>query len=177
MDEGAEIDSVHVNSEFAQTDDRASDHDPVIASLVIPKPIVRRGGNGKDTLTGGGGNDELFGGNGKDELFGLEGDDFLDGGNGKDLLNGGSGNDTLSGGKGKDTFVLAPSQGTDTILDFNKGSDQIGLSELTFEQLDISQGTGDRANDTLITNTNNERLAILSGTDANTISSGDFVTV
>lgn len=33
----AEFDILHVNSEFAETNQRASDHDPIIASLSIPK--------------------------------------------------------------------------------------------------------------------------------------------
>lgn len=30
---GAQVDIVHVNSEFAETDERASDHDPVVAQI------------------------------------------------------------------------------------------------------------------------------------------------
>ncbi len=33
--EGAEFDIVHVNSEFAETDGRASDHDPLVASILV----------------------------------------------------------------------------------------------------------------------------------------------
>ena len=154
----AEFDAVHVNAEFV---DQASDHDPLLArfTLDVPEPIELKGGNGKDTL------------------FGLAGDDTLVGGNGKDRLNGGLGNDTLQGGKGKDTFVLAASEGTDTILDFNDGSDLIGLSEgLTFADLLITQGTGDRLSDTLISDANGE-LAILSNTNASTINAADFVMI
>ncbi len=35
-----EFDILHVNSEFAETDQRASDHDPLVASLSIPKEII-----------------------------------------------------------------------------------------------------------------------------------------
>ena len=174
----AEFDAVHVNAEFI---DQASDHDPLLARFTLdrPDPIELKGGKGKDTLTGGSGNDRLSGGNGKDTLFGLAGDDTLVGGNGKDRLNGGLGNDTLQGGKGKDTFVLAANEGTDTILDFNDGPDLIGLSgELTFADLLITQGTGDRTSDTLISDANSgEQLAILSNTNASTVTSGDFVTI
>ncbi len=128
-----------------------------IISLVVQEPIA------------------FFGGNGKDTLLGLAGDDYLVGGNGKDLLNGGFGDDTLVGGNGKDTFVLASSYGTDTILDFGKG-DFFGLANgLTFEQLEITQGTD---NNTLITNSStNELLAIVNGVQSNVLTSADFAIV
>ncbi|MEM1428984.1 MAG: endonuclease/exonuclease/phosphatase family protein [Pseudomonadota bacterium] len=37
--ETAQFDVVHVNVEFAETDGRASDHDPVVASLFLPAPV------------------------------------------------------------------------------------------------------------------------------------------
>ena len=90
----------------------------------------------------------------------------LEGGNGKNTLTGGLGNDSLSGGNGKDT-----------LFDFNDGSDLIGLSGgLTFKDLLITQGSGDRLSDTFISVTNSgEQLAILSNTSASTITSADFV--
>ncbi|MBA2748023.1 MAG: endonuclease/exonuclease/phosphatase family protein [Tatlockia sp.] len=191
----AQFDAVHVNAEFAV---QASDHDPLLAAftIAVPKGLKIRGGNGADYITGGLGNDRLFGGNGKDTLLGLAGDDYLAGGNGrdllnggfgddtlvggngKDLLNGGFGNDTLVGGNGKDTFVLASSYGTDTIVDFGKG-DFLGLANgLTFEQLEITQGTGNNANNTLITNSSsNELLAIVNGVQSNVLTSADFAIV
>jgi len=36
--EGAEFDEVHVNAEFAETDQRASDHDPILAQLTLERP-------------------------------------------------------------------------------------------------------------------------------------------
>ena len=169
----AQFDAVHVNAEFAV---QASDHDPLLAAFTIevPKGLEIEGGNGADNLTGGLGNDRLFGKNGKDTLLGLAGDDYLAGGNGRDSLTGGFGDDTLLGGKGNDTFVLAASYGTDTVLDFVTGSDIFSLANgLTFEQLAITQGTGDNANNTLIAN-NDELLAIVSGVQANTLTSANF---
>lgn len=174
----AEFDAVHVNAEFVM---QASDHDPLLAAFTIevPKGIETNGGNGADNITGGLGNDRLFGGNGKDTLLGLAGDDYLVGCNGQDLLTGGFGNDILLGGNGSDTFVLAASYGTDTVLDFGKGSDLFGLANgLTFEQLEITQGTGNNVNNTLITNSSSdELLAIINGVQSNTFISADFATV
>ena len=52
--DGAEVDIVHLNSEFAETDSRASDHDPVLASFNLPGGSDEvneiNGGNGKDTF-------------------------------------------------------------------------------------------------------------------------------
>ena len=100
---GAEIDIVHVNSEFAETEQRASDHDPVLAGLFIASETIEvnqiDGGNGKDNLVGTDNRDFISAGNGKDILSGLDGDDTLNGGNGKDTLIGGNGDDLLNGGR------------------------------------------------------------------------------
>ncbi len=173
----AQFDALHVNAEFAV---QASDHDPLLAAftIAVPEALKIKGGNGVDNITGGLGSDRLFGGNGKDTLLGLAGEDYLVGGNGKDLLNGGFGDDTLVGGNGKDTFVLASSYGTDTILDFGKG-DFLGLAKgLTFDQLEITQGTDNNANNTLITNSStNELLAIVNGVQSNVLTSADFAII
>ena len=39
LNAGAEFDIVHVNSEFAAADDRASDHDPLLARLTLAPPV------------------------------------------------------------------------------------------------------------------------------------------
>lgn len=91
---------------------------------------------------------------------------------GDDRLDGGPGSDTLTGGAGKDCFVLALNYGTDTITDFTIGEDQIQLTgSLTFAQLDITQGTGENINDTLIRvpSNNNELLAVLKGVNADAV--------
>ncbi len=97
------------------------------------------GNAGRDILNGGEGADTLFGNGGRDTLNGGEGADILFGNRGIDTLNGGDGNDTLKGGKGADTFVLAAGEGTDTIEDFQLGTDSIGLADgLTFADLTLS---------------------------------------
>lgn len=118
-------------------------------------PIVAEGENGADRLVGGSGDDQLHGGNGGDTLRGSGGDDWLIGGNGADTLNGGqgrdvleggAGDDNLTGGGGGDAFVVEPSQGDDTIFDFQAGTDLIVLRDFgppggpapTFADLDIT---------------------------------------
>jgi predicted extracellular nuclease len=137
--------------------------------------INAQGGNdtvfglsGNDLLRGGFGNDRLFGELGNDSLFGGEGDDFLDGGLGDDLLRGDA---------GRDTFVISRRPGTDTIADFQVGVDLIALSEgLRFEQLSIAPGSGGAAANTLISLTRTgDVLAILTGVQANTMTSSSFV--
>ncbi|OLP15491.1 hypothetical protein BST81_25870 [Leptolyngbya sp. 'hensonii'] len=137
------------------------------------------GGSGNDTLNGEAGNDQLFGEAGNDFLVGGSGHDVLVGGDGDDLLNGGQGSDTLGGGNGMDTFVLARRMGMDTVLDFIEGTDKLGLSGgLTFQHLAIVQGIGNHAGDTLIgVARTGELLATLTGIQAGSITSADFVQV
>jgi Ca2+-binding RTX toxin-like protein len=129
---------------------------------------------GDDLIYGGAGNDRLGGKSGNDELYGEEGNDQIWGDDGDDLLWGGKGNDTLtgdnkSGGKGSDIFVLAAGEGTDTITDFQKGIDKIGLygdigsSDLTLTGNQIKLG--------------NEVLAILNKVDTESLGEADFTPV
>ncbi|PIG91300.1 hypothetical protein [Gloeocapsopsis sp. IPPAS B-1203] len=64
-------------------------------------------------------------------------------------------------------------------IDFKDNEDKLGLSGgLTFDQLRIAQDIGANANNTLIQlNSSNELLAILTGMQANVITSKDFVIV
>ncbi|WP_445636281.1 Dystroglycan-type cadherin-like domain-containing protein [Nostoc sp. DSM 114161] len=135
------------------------------------------GGNGNDILygdglmDGGAGNDTLNGGNGNDTLYGGGGTDYLSGGNGNDLLYGGAGSDILTGGNGNDIFAFASGEGTDTITDFSKGSDLIGLyNGLSFGQLSFS------GNNIKVTSTN-EILATLTGINTTTLTAANFVTL
>lgn len=97
-----------------------------------------QGGDDDDFLSGNRGNDSLIGGMGNDTLYGGKENDFLTGGDGNDFLSGDLGDNTLHGGDGSDIFVLkAP--GTATILDFNSGTDYLGLTDgLTFADLAIT---------------------------------------
>ena len=138
---------------------------------------------GDDKLYGGDGDDRLGGKGGDDQLFGEDGDDLIWGDDGDDILEGGLGNDTLtgddsSGGQGSDIFVLAAGEGTDTITDFQKGEDAIGLKgDLEFSQLVISQGTGTDQQNTFITvaTSTNELLAILENQEAALLGASDFL--
>ncbi|NES01415.1 MAG: endonuclease [Okeania sp. SIO2F4] len=105
LDEGAEFDIVHVNSEFAETNQRASDHDPLIVSLNLPTP-----------------GEVIEGTRRRDNLIGTDGDDTITGFQRRD---------TLTGGGGNDTFVYTSLRdGRDTITDFEVGSDKIDLSQV-----------------------------------------------
>ena len=120
------------------------------------------------------GNDTLYGGAGNDTLVGNAGDDLLDGGTGADTLTGGNGTDTLvlRIGDGGSTLAAA-----DTITDFTDGTDFIGLDgSLSYSDLNIAQGTGSNANDTIISK-GSEYLAILTGISASSLSEADFTPV
>ena len=131
--------------------------------IVLLASRVIEGDNEPNSLVGGGGNDTLSGGNSNDQLFGVAG---------KDQLRGDEGDDLLRGGSGSDTFILATGEGTDSIFNFEVGTDSIGLaSGLTFEQLTI-EGTNSAAIDF-----QNETLAVLEGVAASAIDESAFVLV
>ncbi|NET49732.1 MAG: hypothetical protein F6K09_13650, partial [Merismopedia sp. SIO2A8] len=89
----------------------------------------------------------------------------------------GEGEDLLTGNAGEDVFVLTTGNGTDTITDFVVGEDLLGLSGgLTFEQLTITQGTGNNVNDTLIFE-DGKQLAIVNGVEKNLITAEVFTVV
>ena len=113
------------------------------------------------------GSDYLYGGPGDDVLAGGAGADWLDGGKGKDVLSGegltddGTGALTADeyargGPNGADTFVTRDGDGgpsvdlADVIMDFEDGSDLIGLEGLNHGQLTITQGQDDYVNDVIV---------------------------
>ncbi|NER01566.1 MAG: endonuclease [Okeania sp. SIO3C4] len=105
LNEGAEFDIVHVNSEFAETDRRASDHDPIIVGLNLESsnPGVVIEGTRR-----------------RDNLIGTDGDDTITGFRNRDVLTGGGGDDTFVY-----TSIL---DAGDIITDFEVGSDKIDLA-------------------------------------------------
>ncbi|MDB9527891.1 choice-of-anchor I family protein [Oscillatoria sp. CS-180] len=94
----AEFDIVHVNSEFAETDSRASDHDPLLASITLAptEPNRIEGTADDDRLRGTNDADFIVGKNGDDNISARGGDDVVEGGWGRDIIRGGSGNDVLA---------------------------------------------------------------------------------
>jgi Ca2+-binding RTX toxin-like protein len=89
--------------------------------------------------------DILRGSNGGDQLVGLSGNDELYGGNGGDIIWGGKGVDRIDlGGGSKDIVVFNKSDvgtGADTVLQFSKNQDVIGLAG------GLTYGTGNSATD------------------------------
>ncbi|WP_228024883.1 calcium-binding protein [cf. Phormidesmis sp. LEGE 11477] len=136
---------------------------------------------GNDIIFGGEGSDRIGGKSGNDILSGDAGDDFIWGDDGDDIITGGTGNDTLVGdnfsnGSGSDLFVFGSSDGTDTILDFEVGTDRIGLveGELLFTDLTLTQ---DGANTLLGMTSSNETLAILNNVQASALGESSFEVV
>ena len=125
------------------------------------------GGAGDDRIGGKSGNDSLYGDDGADRIWGDDGDDLLWGGAGDDILTG----DDASGGSGSDTFVLAFEAGTDTITDFEVGTDFIGLfGTLSFGQLSVSQDEQDA-----LIEFGGDTLAILLDVEADALTESSFV--
>jgi hypothetical protein len=128
-------------------------------------------GEGNDLIDlsfGDGGNDTFILGQG-DRLSGAEGDDRFFATSG--------GDNTITGGEGADQFWIADAQFPDsanTITDFELDIDVLGVAGLGigFDNLTISQD-GDNS----LINANGRDLAILLGTDANSLSPDNFVFV
>ncbi|MEG4496566.1 calcium-binding protein [Microcoleus sp. F10-C6] len=132
------------------------------------------GNGGNDTLSGNKGNDIISGGAGNDQLFGGKGDDNLNGGDGDDTLIGGAGSDLLISGAGRDIFVLGVG-GTDTLIDFQKGQDLIGLSGgLTFNQVRVTEGD---FSTTIELARNGEVLASIPGILSSPLTATDFIAI
>jgi|GEM_PF-116254 len=183
----AEFDIVHVNSEFAETDERASDHDPLVARLTLlanetddfirgdDDANVFNGSGGDDKLTGQGADDMLFGSFGDDELFGGDGDDMLFGGAGDDELSGRADNDKLEGGDGDDDLRggdgdddLSGGEGDDRLLG-GEGGDELfgGAGEDSL--------AGEENNDTLFGGDDDDALDGGAGADVLDGGAGDDV--
>lgn len=110
-----------------------------------------RSGTGRDVVFAGGGNDfvandeseavgdTIFGGDGNDSLWGAPGEDRIFGGAGDDNLYGRDGNDLLAGGSGADLFYFfnGRDSGTDLILDFEHGVDQLNLDFASVDIVDL----------------------------------------
>ncbi|MGL5082687.1 MAG: Calx-beta domain-containing protein [Microcoleaceae cyanobacterium] len=158
------------------------------------------GGQENDILFGDGGGDTLFGDRGADELLGNADDDLLYGGKENDLVAGGSGHDrifgdlgddtvlgdrgadTLTSGAGRDLIVVGDGTGgatlaeADVIVDFDGDRDVLALLNLLKpSDLNLFQGTGEFANDTIIQRREtNEFLAILQDVEASTLTNEQF---
>lgn len=83
----------------------------------------------------------------------------------------------MTGGEDVDTFILQPEGGTDLILNFQLEQDILGLSGLTFEEIEIVQG-GEQTDQTFIDILDSgERLAVLDGIQADQLQRYHFFPV
>uniref|UniRef100_A0ACD5GND2 Calcium-binding protein n=1 Tax=Desertifilum tharense IPPAS B-1220 TaxID=1781255 RepID=A0ACD5GND2_9CYAN len=185
------IDNVYLLSIDADTFSGSPDNDWIIG---LSGDDVIWGLQGNDRLLGNQGNDTLHGNEGDDTIHGGKGDDSIRGGKGNDLLLGDLGDDTLwgdrgsntlQGGEGSDVFVLTKGFGSSTlneadfILDFGRDRNFIGLvNGLTYEALNIFQGTQDYSSDTIIQERETgEYLAVIKGILSQTLTATDFITL
>ncbi|MCH2164606.1 MAG: calcium-binding protein, partial [Marinovum sp.] len=106
-----------------------------------------------------------------DYLEGSFGWDVLIGNDGADTLNGGIGNDRLTGGAKADVFQFALGDGTDTLVDYQDGTDQIEIlsGAATFGDLSFS----DSGSNAIITFGNVS--IIVQGTSSSVFDAGDFI--
>ncbi len=168
----AEVDIVHLNSEFAESDQRASDHDPVITRLTLGaidggpvEGIELIGDDNDNSLTGTNGNDLIAGLGGADIIRGTSGDDVLRGdGNdrsssaggvgGSDIIYGGAGNDRIGGKGGND--ILFGEEGDDRL--WGDAGDDILFGGAGNDVLTGDDNSGGKGSDTFV-------FAVGEGTD------------
>ncbi|WP_252353637.1 retention module-containing protein [Aeromonas jandaei] len=133
----AQLKAHHIMTGSLSGSDAMLDGDGLLLSVDVSssKADVVNGGSGNDKIYGQSGSDILFGGTGDDYIDGGSHNDALRGGLGNDILIGGLGNDVMRGDGGSDTFVwnkgdtVSGSLTKDYIMDFNKGSGSVNLSE------------------------------------------------
>ena len=167
-----EIDTVFgVNSPFAGNNrvDAGSGND----IIYVNQNDVVFGGSGNDIFeaTDGKGGNRMSGGAG-DDIFYLGAGDRALGGDGNDQFFAESGgNNLLSGGAGSDIFNIIvggtiPSA-ANTIIDFQIGTDKIGISGIAANALSISQVGANAAITTLV---GGQAIATLTGIQASSLS-------
>ncbi|MEA3008532.1 MAG: uncharacterized protein QOJ91_224 [Sphingomonadales bacterium] len=110
---GAQFDPVHLNSEYLANANRPTDHDPILASFLIPSANgMINGTPGDDTLVGTPGPDRFnLGQGGNDTVSGLAGDDIFYFGRAL------TADDNVDGGLGVDTIVLQGDYSAGLVLD------------------------------------------------------------
>ena len=77
-----------------------------------------------------------------ESAIGGSGNDTIVGNYAANAITGGSGNDTLTGGGGADHFVFNRGNGSDTITDFQHGTDVIDLRSMGVAMTDVSIAAG-----------------------------------
>lgn len=204
--DAAVFDVVHVNSEFAQSQ-QVSDHDPLLVGFTISatETVGQVGGNGGDTLTGSAaardaiagnngndtiyglgrddtllgnkGNDALYGGTGDDVLFGGQNSDQLFGEAGNDRLGGDAGADQLSGGAGLDIFVFIKKFGQDTITDFVVADDTVEFSKKVFKTFAEVQAAWSQDGADVLINSGASDVLRLQNVALGDLTSADFLFV
>ena len=113
------------------------------------------------------------GGGGSDAIIGNDSDNIIYGGSGSGIK------DTLTGNGGADIFISCITDATtdlsfaDSITDFKRGTDKIGLDDRAFSDLSLSTENGG----TKIVDVNSSKILFwLDGVDYSLIDSEDFIT-
>jgi len=132
--------------------DSTSLNDNIVVTAVSTASVSISTGSGNDTLTGGVGNDVINAGDGVNSITGGKGADQLSGGSGVDTFNFAAGDASgfVFNGNGdnviddNDTFSLGTS-GTDVVMSFAVGTDQLSITGLSFSNGYVGSGSGNPA--------------------------------
>lgn len=170
--------TVTFNIEIANPTDYADD----VVSIEVPGfgSVDLNFDFGLENIDGTVGRDTLSGNGNANVIDGGERADIINGEGGDDRLIGGAGNDQLTGGSGADTFVLenALFRGTDELLDYEDGVDQIELSGyvgLSFVDLTIVDDGLGNAEVSVGDGNSDDPIAVVIGVPSVTLDAGDFI--
>ena len=130
-------------------------------------------------------NVEMTGDDNDNKIRSAAGDDIIHAGGGNDYINSGKGYDQITSGSGSDVIMIRPEQASDsinttkTITDFVKGEDQLALEGISFGEISINQGTGDKISHTILSTEDISGdvsyLGVLENVTASTIAADDFI--
>jgi len=133
------------------------------------------GGTGNDVIIGNATANTLTGGSGNDDLRGVAGNDTLIGGSGNDRLNGGVGTDSLTGGTGQDVFLFTEKSDTDTIVDFQHGSDKIDLSSFDLANFASLQAKFTQEGNDVVIDFGRGDILVIENATPSSLTSSDFL--
>lgn len=116
----------------------------VIDGVLLPADVLQsNGANDVDLVIGDDSGENISTGADNDLIDGNGGADVINAGSGDDTVIGGTGTDILTGGAGADLFIFNEGDGTDLLIDFESGVDQIDLSSTgatSLHDINVTQG-------------------------------------
>lgn len=102
-------------------------------------------------------------------------DNIIMGTGGRQQIDGGAGNDVLIGGDGADLFVVSRGNGSDLIVDFGRGADQIRLAGYGLYDFDDVLSVARQAGDNVILDLTHGEILVLQNVRLSSLEARDFL--